>query len=147
MQHSHQWLLLHQNQNQAPRQFAGDIHGGQVEHFEQGLICGENALSLRDFTELAVVAFDHIDCVDQLSNFWRVLEEGGMFCPVVSPGTHDKVGICRHRSPQNGLTPLGLPLLSSNTFKIMHKTTKNPFINDKQRVLCCYFHRIMYEDF
>jgi hypothetical protein len=34
--------------------FFGDVHGGQIEHFEQAVVVGKNDLAFGDFSELAV---------------------------------------------------------------------------------------------
>lgn len=56
--------------------FANDVHGREVEHFEQSFIRREDTFPLRDFAELAVIALDDVGCVDQPPNLRRVFKEG-----------------------------------------------------------------------
>jgi len=64
-----------------PSPLTGDIHSGQVEHLKQRLIRRENALALRDFTELTMVALNHVCGVDELTDFRWVLEETSRVLP------------------------------------------------------------------
>ncbi|MDQ0195253.1 hypothetical protein J2T20_003625 [Paenibacillus wynnii] len=70
--------------------FAGDVDGGEIEHFKQGLIRRENAFSLRHFTQLAVVTLNHICHVDKFADFRGVLENGSEFLPIIPSGTDNK---------------------------------------------------------
>lgn len=65
--------------------FACDVDRGEIEHFKQGLIRGENTFSLYHFTQLAVVTLNHICCVDEFADLRWVLEKG-----IIPPGTDDK---------------------------------------------------------
>lgn len=73
------------------RPFADDVHRREVEHFEQSFIRREDAFTLRDFAELTVVALDDVGCVDRLSNFRWIFEEGSnlvLYGPVGTGKTH-----------------------------------------------------------
>jgi hypothetical protein len=56
------------------RPLTDDIH--RCQHFGQGFIRWKNALALCDFTEMAVVALNHVDRVDGLTDIRRLLEKG-----------------------------------------------------------------------
>ena len=46
------------------RPFLGNIHHGQVQHFQQAVIRGENGLGLGHFPQLAVKALNSVGGVD-----------------------------------------------------------------------------------
>lgn len=67
-----------------------DILSDEIKHFEQRLFVGENGLALGHLTELAVVAFNHIGCINQLANFGRIPDKGGYFAPVAPLGQNNQ---------------------------------------------------------
>jgi len=70
----------------APGPFSRDIHGCEIEHFEQAVITGEHGFAFGYFPELPIKAFDGIRRVDELPDFARVLEIGGQLRPIIAPG-------------------------------------------------------------
>lgn len=62
-----------------------DVHGDQVEHFEQCFVDWEDALSLCYFAKLTVVALNHVGRIDEFTQFRRILKEGRKLLPVAAP--------------------------------------------------------------
>ena len=56
--------------------FLYNVHHGQIEHFQQTVIGGENCLGLRYLPELAVESFNGIGGVNQSADLLRKLEVG-----------------------------------------------------------------------
>ena len=57
----------------------------QINELHEGIIVGEYALVLRNLPELPVVAFHGIGCIDNPTDWLRVLEVGTEVLPFVSP--------------------------------------------------------------
>ncbi|MNN61592.1 hypothetical protein D3C81_1768350 [compost metagenome] len=55
--------------------FAGDIHRGQVEHFQQGFIGRKDALAFGHFPKLPMVTLDLVRRVDELADSGRYLKK------------------------------------------------------------------------
>lgn len=70
--------------------FAKHVLSNKVEHRKQSIVGREDAFTLGDFAQLAMVAFSNIGCIDDLTNFWRILEKGRYFCPVIAPGSYNE---------------------------------------------------------
>lgn len=69
--------------------FLCNIHHGQIQHFQQAVICGEHGFCLGHFPKLSVKALDGIGRIDQAANLLGVLEIGAEIRPVVPPGRRD----------------------------------------------------------
>ena len=65
--------------------FPENVLSRQIQGFLESLVVRENAFSLCDFPELAVITFDHVGCVDNLADLRRIFEESGEFSPVAFP--------------------------------------------------------------
>lgn len=66
--------------------FFGDIHHGQVQHFQEVVVRGEHGFRLGHLTELAVDALYGIGRIDQPPHLLRILELGTQVGPVLPPG-------------------------------------------------------------
>ena len=71
------------------RPFPGNIHHGQIQHFEQAVIGGENGFGLGHLPQLAVKALNGVGGVDQPAYLLWVLEVSTQIWPVVPPGAGD----------------------------------------------------------
>lgn len=69
-----------------PSPFPGDVHHGQVQHFQQTAIGGENRLGLGHLAKLAVKALNDVGGIDQPPDFLGILEISTEIGPVVPPG-------------------------------------------------------------
>ena len=69
--------------------FLRNIHHGQIQHFQQAVICGEHGFCLGHLPKLAVKALDGIGRIDQAANLLGVLEISAEIRPVVPPGLRD----------------------------------------------------------
>lgn len=72
-----------------PRPLFCDVHYGQVQYFQQGIIGRKNRLGFGHFPQMSVEIFDGIDGVNQRPDLQRILEIGGEIRPVDSPGLGD----------------------------------------------------------
>ena len=66
--------------------FLRDIQHGQIQHFQQAVIRGENSLGLGHLAELTVEAFDCVGRIDQPPELFREFEIGAQVGPVLPPG-------------------------------------------------------------
>ena len=57
-----------------PRPLFCNIHHRQIQHFQQTVVCRENALGLCDLPQLPIKAFDRVRGIDQTADFLRILE-------------------------------------------------------------------------
>ena len=64
----------------------GNIHHGQIQHFQQAVIGGEYGFGLGHLAQLAVEALNGIGGIDQPPDLLGVLEVGAQVGPVVPPG-------------------------------------------------------------
>lgn len=71
------------------RPFLGNVHHGQVQHFQQAVICGENGLGLGHFPQLAVKALNGVGGVDQPAYLLKILEVSTQIGPVILQGDGD----------------------------------------------------------
>lgn len=62
-----------------------NIHHRQIQHFQQTVVCRENALGFCDLPQLPVKAFDHVRGIDQTADFLRIFEVGAEVGPVFPP--------------------------------------------------------------
>lgn len=53
-----------------------------MQHFQQTVICLENALGFCNLPQLPIKAFDRVCGIDQTADFLRIFEVGAEFCPV-----------------------------------------------------------------
>ena len=67
------------------RPFLRDIHHRQIQHFQQTVICREDALGFCDFPQLPIKAFDRVRGIDQTADFLRIFEVGTEVGPVFPP--------------------------------------------------------------
>lgn len=70
----------------APGPIFRNILHGQIQHFEQAVICWENGLGLGDFPELAVKSLNSVCGVNQPTELFRELEISAEIWPVPAPG-------------------------------------------------------------
>ena len=63
-----------------------NIHHRQIQHFQQTVVCLENALGFCNLPQLPVKALDRVRGIDQTADLLRVLEVGAEIGPVGSPG-------------------------------------------------------------
>ena len=66
-----------------------NIHHGQIEHFQQTVICGEHGFCLGHFPKLTVESLDSIGRINQAANLLGILEIGAEIWPVIPPGPRD----------------------------------------------------------
>ena len=71
----------------APSPFPGNIHHGQIQHFQQTVIGGEDGLGLGYLAKLAVKALNGVGGIDQPPDFLKILEISAEIGPVIPPGT------------------------------------------------------------
>ena len=64
----------------------GNIHHGQIQHFQQAVISGEYRFGLGYLAQLAVEALNSIGGIDQPPDLLGILEVGAQVGPVVPPG-------------------------------------------------------------
>ena len=69
-----------------PSPFLGNIHHGQIQHFQQAVIGGKDGLGLGHLTKLAVKALNGVGGIDQSPDFLRILEISAEIGPVIPPG-------------------------------------------------------------
>ena len=69
-----------------PSPFLGNIHHGQIQHFQQAVIGGEDGLGLGHLAKLAVKALNGVSGIDQPSDFLRIFELSAEIGPVIPPG-------------------------------------------------------------
>ena len=62
-----------------------NIHHRQIQHFQQTVVCRENALGLCDLPQLPIKAFDRVRGIDQTADFLRIFEVGAEVGPVFPP--------------------------------------------------------------
>ena len=67
----------------------GNIHHGQIQHFQQAVVGGEYRFGLGYLAQLAVEAFNVIGSIDQPSDLLGILEVGAQIGLVVPPGLGD----------------------------------------------------------
>lgn len=67
----------------------GNIHHGQVQHFQQAVIGGKDRFSLGHLAELAVKALNGVGGVDQSAHLLGVLEVCAEIGPIGPPGPGD----------------------------------------------------------
>ena len=63
----------------------GNIHHGQIQHFQQAVISGEYRFGLGYLAQLAVEALNSIGGIDQPPDLLGILEVGAQVGPVVPP--------------------------------------------------------------
>ena len=66
--------------------FLCDIQHGQIQHFQQTVIRGENSLGLSHLAELTVEALDGVGRIDQPPKLFWEFEIGAQVRPVLPPG-------------------------------------------------------------
>ena len=71
------------------RPFSGNVHHGQVQHFQQAVIRRKNGLGLRHLSQRAVKALNGVGGIDQPPNLLGKLEVDAQIWAVVSPGDGD----------------------------------------------------------
>ena len=69
--------------------FPGNVHHGQVQHFQQAVIRGENGLCLGNLAQLAVETLNGVGGIDESADLLWVLEIGAQIVPVIPPGAGD----------------------------------------------------------
>ena len=62
-----------------------NIHHRQIQHFQQTVICRENALGFCDLPQLPIKAFNRVRGIDQTADFLRIFEVGAEVSPVFPP--------------------------------------------------------------
>ena len=62
-----------------------NIHHRQIQHFQQTVVCLENALGFCDLPQLPIKAFDRVRGIDQTADFLRIFEVGAEVGPVFPP--------------------------------------------------------------
>ena len=62
-----------------------NIHHRQIQHFQQTVVCGENALGFCNLPQLPVKALDRVRGIDQTADFLRIFEVGAEVRPVFLP--------------------------------------------------------------
>lgn len=87
-----------------PRPFFRNVHHRQIQHFQKGVVRGEDGFRLGYFSELAVEAFDGVRGINQPADGVGKPEIGAQICPVFSPGRGD---------PGIFLTPDSLKIVQS----------------------------------
>ena len=65
-----------------------NIHHRQIQHFQQTVVCRENALGFCDLPQLPIKAFDRVRGIDQTADFLRIFEVGAEVSPVFPPRLH-----------------------------------------------------------
>lgn len=65
--------------------FLADFLHGEIDRFAQRVVGGVNHLGFGEFSQHSVESFDCVGGVDESSDFFRVLEEGGNLRPVFVP--------------------------------------------------------------
>ena len=66
--------------------FSGNVHHGQIQHFQQTVVRGKDRLGFGDLPKLAVETLDGVGGIDQPANLLGILEVGAQMYPVVPPG-------------------------------------------------------------
>ena len=69
--------------------FFGNVHHGQIQHFQQAVIGGKHGFGFCHLAQLAVKSFNGISGVDQAPYLLGILEVGAEIGPVGSPGLGD----------------------------------------------------------
>ena len=62
-----------------------DVHHGQIQHFQQAVICGEHGFGLGHLTKLAVKSLNGVGGVDQAADLLGIFEIGAEICPIIPP--------------------------------------------------------------
>ena len=62
-----------------------NIHHRQIQHFQQTVVCRENALGFCNLPQLPVKALDRVRGIDQTADFLRIFEVGAEVRPVFLP--------------------------------------------------------------
>lgn len=57
-----------------PRPLFCNIHHRQIQHFQQTVVCRENALGFCDLPQLPIKSFNRVRGIDQTADFLRILE-------------------------------------------------------------------------
>ena len=69
--------------------FFGNVHHGQIQHFQQAVIGWEYRFCLGDLAKLAVESLNGVGGIDQPPYFLGILEIGAEVGPVIPPGLGD----------------------------------------------------------
>ena len=77
--------------------FSGNVHHGQIQHFQQAVIRGENGLGLGHLPQLAVEALNGVGGINQPPYLLGIFEIGTQIRPVVPPGTGN-LRVCSHKA-------------------------------------------------
>lgn len=62
-----------------------NIHHRQIQHFQQTVVCQENALGFCDLPQLPIKTFNRVRGIDQTADFLRIFEVGTEVGPVFPP--------------------------------------------------------------
>ena len=69
--------------------FFGNVHHGQIQHFQQAVISRKHGFGFCHLAQLAVKSFNGVGGIDQAPYLLGILEIGAEIGPVGSPGLGD----------------------------------------------------------
>ena len=78
------WELIGEVAQKSPLTFR-NIHHRQIQHFQQTVVCRENALGFCNLPQLPVKALDRVRGIDQTADLRRIFEVGAEVRPVFPP--------------------------------------------------------------